>query len=206
MTPSRRRSELVRALQSVPPFEAGRADLEQVATPAEAAATLLFAAFERGDLAERTVVDLGAGTGRLAIGAALLGARRVTAVEIEPRAAAAGRAAAAAVGVAVDWRIGDVARATEAAETVVMNPPFGAQRAHADRPFWAAARRLATSAVYAFALADSRTFIAERAVVRPAYVDAMRPVPWELERSFAHHRKDRVPIAVDLWMIRTEAP
>jgi putative methylase len=202
MTPTRRRSELVRAIEAVPPFAAGRPELEQVATPAEAAAELLATALERGDLADRTVIDLGAGTGRLAIGAALWGARSVRAIELDRRAAAVGRSASAAAGVEVEWVVADVAVAVGTADTVVMNPPFGAQRRGADRPFWAAAQRLAASAVYAFALADSRTFIAERAVERPAYVDATRPVAWELGRLFPHHRKDRVPIAVDLWVIR----
>ncbi len=202
--PPHRRSELVRAIEAVPPFVRGRPELEQVATPAEAAAELLDAALQRGDLEGRRVVDLGAGTGRLAIGAALLGARSVRAIEVDPRAVAAGRLAARAAGVDVAWEERNVADAAGTADTVVMNPPFGAQRARADRPFWAAAQRIAGSAIYAFALADSRTFIAERAVVRPAYVDATRPVAWELGRLFPHHRKDRVRLAVDLWMIRTE--
>jgi putative methylase len=192
----------VRALERVPPFARGRAALEQIASPAEAAAEMLESALAAGDLAGETVVDLGAGTGRLAIGAALLGAAAVTAVEIDASAIRVGRSAADAAHVAIEWVEGDVAEYTGRAHTVVMNPPFGAQRRGADRPFWTTALRSAEAAVYAFALADSRTFIAERAVERPAYIDATRPVAWELGRLFPHHRKDRVPIAVDLWVIR----
>ncbi|HTT14379.1 MAG TPA: METTL5 family protein [Thermoplasmata archaeon] len=202
----RRWSALERSLESVPPFAHGRPELEQVATPADAAAQLLRAACDADDLVDRAVVDLGAGTGRLAIGAALLGARSVTAVEVDPAAIALGRRSAEALGGPVRWVASDVAAWQGRADTVLMNPPFGAQRRGADRPFWAAAFATAQRAIYAFALADSRTFIARRAVERAAYVDATRPVPWALPRVFPHHRRERVALAVDLWAIRITEP
>ncbi len=199
-----RRSELVRRLARVPPLERPRADLEQVESPPDAAAELLFDALAAGDLDGRSVLDLGSGTGRLAIGARLLGAARATGVEIDPRATEAARRAAEEAGVEVDFRTADVGASATAADTVLMNPPFGAQRAHADRPFWDAAFRLARRSVYAFSLADSRTFIARRAVAANAHVLSSRPVAWELPRSFPHHTRRRVAVAVDLWAIRTE--
>jgi putative methylase len=201
-TPRPRWSEVVRSIQSVPPFVAGRRSLEQVATPAEAAAAMLRAAWERDDLAGRSVVDLGAGTGRLAIGAALLGAGPVVAVEVDPAAAELGRAASDRAGVEVRWEVREVFGWRTAVDTVLMNPPFGAQRRGADRPFWESAFAVARRAVYAFGLAASRSFIAGRAVARGAHVETTQPVPWELPRVFPHHRRDRVPLAVDLWVIR----
>jgi putative methylase len=205
MTPPRairRPADLVRALDFVPPFTKARPELEQVATPVEAAADLLRTAQSLDDLSGRTVLDLGAGTGRLAIGAALLGAASVTAVELDSAAIELGRTAAASLGVDVRWEEGEVGRSRSAADTVVMNPPFGAQRKRADRPFWDAAFAAAGRAIYAFSLSDSRTFIAGLAVERSAYVEATRPVRWELPRVFPHHRRDRVSLAVDLWVIR----
>jgi putative methylase len=199
----RRHSDLVRALALIPEFSAGLPELEQVATPAEAAAALLEAALANGDLEGRDVVDLGAGTGRLAIGAALLGAASVTAVEVDPGPADVGRRAAGDRAVRVAWEVRDVDGFATPADTVVMNPPFGAQRRHADRPFWTAAFASARRAVYAFALEESRTFIAQRAVERTAHVETTRPVRWELPRVFPHHRRDRMALAVDLWVIRT---
>ncbi len=69
-----RRGELVRLLQRVPELADPRPELEQVSSPAEAAATLLATADRLDGLAGRSVLDLGCGTGRLAIGAAALGA------------------------------------------------------------------------------------------------------------------------------------
>jgi putative methylase len=199
-----RRADLVRRIERVPtPIHANPA-LEQVMTPAEAAAELLFSALSAGDLVGRTVLDLGAGTGRLAIGAALLGAKRVAGVEVDPELVTAAKAAAGAAGVDVDFVRGEVDSWSPPAEVVLMNPPFGAQRQHADRPFWDAAYRLAKRSIYSFALAESRTFIARRAVDAGAHVLAARPVAWGLPRTFPHHTRRRVELAVDLWAIRTE--
>lgn len=199
-----RRSDLVRTLAGLSPFERPDPAREQLATPPEAAATLLESAVANDDLVGRSVLDLGAGTGLLSIGAALLGAGRVVAIEIDPAAAAAARAAARRLSLAVEVRVGRVSDARTPVDTVVMNPPFGAQRKGADRPFWERAMALADRAVYAFASVESRSFIAGKAVARPAYVESVRPVPWELERTFPHHRQRRVPIPVDLWVIRTK--
>ena len=197
-----KRSALVRLLASVPPFADPQAATEQVATPPELAADLLLEALRRGDLADCDVLDLGSGTGVLAIGASLLGARRVEGIESDPRAAETARRAATALGASVEWTVADVSNADRSAETVVMNPPFGAQQAHADRPFWDRALVLARRAVYAFALSDSRTFIAKRAVARGARIEETQPVAWRLPRTFRHHRRRAVELAVDRWILR----
>lgn len=198
-----RHAELVRLLQKVPGFVRPRPDLEQVVTPAEAAATLLETAERIDGLSGRSVLDLGSGTGRLAIGAAALGARPVRGIEVDPEAAKVAREAARALGVRIDLEVGSVATAKRSAELVVMNPPFGAQRRHADRPFWAAAFALARRSVYAFALRESRTFIGRRAVARGVDVLEVVPVAWSLGRTFPHHDRPRVALSVDLWALST---
>lgn len=198
-----RRSELVRVLDRVPGFVRPRAALEQVATPAEAGATLLALAERIDGLAGRSVVDLGCGTGRLAIGAALLGARPVVGVDADPEAVEIARGAAQTARLEIEFAAGEVSAYHLTADLVVMNPPFGAQRRHADRPFWEAAFSLAGRTVYAFSLADSRTFIARRAVERGAHVVVVEPVPWALPRTFPHHVRRQVPLNVDLWAIET---
>ncbi len=199
-----RRSELIRQLERVPPFAAPRAELEQVVTPSEAAATLLATADRLDGLAGRSILDLGCGTGRLAIGAALLGAGPVRGIDVDESAVALARAAAEAANVRATFDAGDVTAADSSVELVVMNPPFGAQTRHADRPFWETAYARATRGIYAFALGDSRSFIARGAVARSAQVLEVGPVPWALPRTFPHHARRRVPIDVDLWAIRTE--
>ena len=201
-----RRADFVRQIERVPPPEHPRADREQVVTPAEAVAELLFGALAAGDLEGRSVLDLGTGTGRLAIGAALLGAESVLGIDVDPAVLEVAQRAAADACASVEFVPSDVAEWTRRADVVVMNPPFGAQRAHADRPFWEAAFRLADRGVYAFALADSRTFIAKRAVAANVHVLETRPIDWALPRTFPHHTRRRVELPVDLWALRTEPP
>ena len=88
------------------------------------------------------------------------------------------------------------------ADTILMNPPFGAQRAKADRPFWEAALSGSASAIYAFALADSRSFIERQAVAHAARLDERRSVDWTFPATFRHHRKRSVRLSVDLWVLR----
>lgn len=199
-----RRAELVRLLQRVPEFPRPRPELEQLTTPAEAAATLLGLAERYDGLRGRSVLDLGCGTGRLAIGAAALGASPVIGVDADASAVAVAGTAASSAGVAVRFVVGTVDAYRTPAEIVVMNPPFGAQRRHADRPFWQAAFDLARRSVYAFSLSASRTFIARRAVARHAHVLELVPVPWVLGRTLPHHSRRQVSLDVDLWAIRSE--
>jgi putative methylase len=196
-----RRAELTRSLESVEPFTVADAVREQVITPTEAAVELLEAALARDDLIGRTVVDLGAGTGRLSIGAALLGAASVTAVESDPQAIAVARRNVDRAGVDVELIQAEVEAFARPLDVVLMNPPFGAQRRHADRPFWEAAFRCARRRTYAFALAASRTFIARSCVERAVPIAETRPIRWTLPATFRHHRKPRVELAVDLWVL-----
>ena len=172
-------------------------------SPAEAAATLLETAVRIDGLRGRSVLDLGCGTGRLAIGAALLGARPVRGLDEDVTATNVAKAAARAEGVQVSFETADVTEAEGSVDLVVMNPPFGAQRKHADRPFWDRAFALARLSIYAFALQDSRTFIARQAVAHQAHILEVVPVPWPLGRTLPHHGRPRVDLDVDLWALRT---
>ena len=198
-----RREELVRRIQSVPLPPRPSAALEQVATPAEAAADLLAALDRHVGLEGRSVLDLGCGTGRLAIGAALLGADPVVGVEVDATLVPIARGAARAAKAKVLFRVSDVATWDAPADVVVMNPPFGAQTRHADRPFWDRAFSLARRSVGAFASSTSRTFIARLALDRGAHVVEVEPVRWDLPRTFPHHRAENVRLAVDRWVIET---
>lgn len=201
-----RHAELIRALEAVAPFVDPDPAWEQVITPSEAAAKLLETALARGDLSGATVADLGAGTGRLAIGAALLGASAVVAVESDPRVVPTTRSNIARSGQTVEVVELPVDRFDRSVDLVVMNPPFGAQHKGADRPFWEAAFRCARRATYAFALAPSRTFIARTCVERAVPIAETRRIRWTLPATFRHHRRPRVELAVDLWVLGPAPP
>ena len=75
--------ELEGQLAVVAGFENPRASLEQYPTPPELAAHVIHLADLHGDIENRTVVDLGAGTGMFSLGAALRGPERVIALELD---------------------------------------------------------------------------------------------------------------------------
>ncbi|MBR5814740.1 MAG: methyltransferase, partial [Methanocorpusculaceae archaeon] len=123
-------------LQKVQGFRNPVAGLEQYMTPAPLAARFLFDAFLHGDIEGMKVLDLGCGTGMLSVGAALLGGN-VTGVDGDASALLTAEENAASQKLDITFRR-EVVRAETAEadsyDTVIMNPPFGAQNEHADRP------------------------------------------------------------------------
>jgi len=175
---------------------------EQYITPAPLAARLLFHAHGRGEITGRWVCDPGCGTGILACGAALLGAAGVVGIDLDPAAIERARANAELLGVDVTFRVGDIRTwdPGERFDIVVMNPPFGAQRAHADRPFIDFALRHA-GVTYGVFNAQSRDFVAgyigDRGRIEEV-IDARFRIP----RTFAHHRREALDIPVEIIRIR----
>lgn len=192
-------SRLAIALSRLEGFPSPRPDLEQYVTPADLAARLLFDASLRGDICERRVVDLGCGTGVLAIGASLLGARDVRGVDIDPGALAVARRNAESAGADVQFLQGDIRDESLAgrigcAETVVMNPPFGAQVPHADRPFIDAALR-AAPVVWGIFNEGTLPFLSAYTAGRgeiTGLVSARLAIP----RTFAFHTRDLHEVGV----------
>ena len=77
-----KRKELEMRLQRVAPFDDPSAALEQYPTPSTIASDILFSAYANGDVCDKTVNDLGCGTGIFSIGAKLLGANVVRGYDI----------------------------------------------------------------------------------------------------------------------------
>ncbi|OPX78437.1 MAG: ribosomal protein L11 methyltransferase [Methanosaeta sp. PtaB.Bin039] len=195
--PGMKQRQLEIRLQGLEGFSQPSSRLEQYATPPSLAAELLHLAALHGDLGQ--IADLGCGTGILAIGAALLGARAVG-VEIDPLAISHARRNAALAGVEVDIVRGDVSSIwLRDMDAVVMNPPFGAQLAsRGDRIFLKKAIQLAP-VVYSIHNAGSEGFI--RKFVAPARVDRVWRGSLPIKRCFAFHRQECMELEVELYRI-----
>jgi putative methylase len=190
--------ELEMLLQKVPPHPAPKAELEQYQTPAPIAADLVYRALAAGDVAGKRVLDLGCGTGILAIGAALVGAEQVSALDLDVAALQAGEEAARALGIPKEilgWRVGKVEEMREAADTVLMNPPFGAQRRHADRPFHVTALACAP-VVYTLVNAESKDWVERFYVGAGARITASWMYDFALPAQYVWHEKPRAHIEV----------
>ncbi len=188
-------------LERLAGFSRPSARLEQYQTPPAVAARLLFHAYMQGAIEDKAVCDLGCGTGILACGAALLGATPITGIDLDPQAVGQAEKNADAVGAEIAFLVGDVRDdgfgwSSLRCDTVVMNPPFGAQKAHADRPFIDRSLEIAPE-VYGIFNGGSSPFVAAYTEGR-AVIDEVIACSFPMRRTFAHHRKERVDIAVEV--------
>jgi len=192
-----KKKQLEMLLEGLEGFSNPSTDKEQYATPACVAADLLYLAYLRGDLDD--VCDLGCGTGILAIGAAILGAKAVG-IEVDAQAIEIAKKNAARFGFEVDFVRGDVnSIALNNIKTVVMNPPFGAQKASSgDRAFLEKAIQIA-NVVYSIHNLGSEGFI--RRIVEPCCIDEIYRIKYPLKRCFEFHSQDVKIIEVDLYRI-----
>lgn len=197
--------QLEMALQRLNGFPRPKAALEQYQTPAPLAARLLYHALMKGDIEGKRVVDLGCGTGMLAIGASLLGAETVTGLDIDEGALAVARENARLLNaevafLSVDLRDGDCRERIGPCDTVVMNPPFGAQKAHADRPFIDCALSVA-DVTYSIFNAGSTPFV-EAYTAQRAEITEKIGGAFPIKRTFAFHTKDVQEIEVEILRLK----
>lgn len=194
-----RKADLERALEAIPRHPSPSPDLEQYRTPAAIAAQLLLLAHAEGSIRDKRVLDLGCGTGAFTVGAALLGARLATGIDLDATSIALAQQAAQAARVAErTWFItGDLQGwrpEPGAFDTVVMNPPFGAQKAnkHADRLFLqrAADAVRPQGTVWFLALERTEGFLTAFAKELGARIERVAAWDYPLEATMAHHRKD----------------
>jgi len=133
-----RKLDLERLLAQAKPHPSPNPALEQYMTPTDVAATMLYlAAYTYNDIVGKTVLDLGCGTGRLALGAAYLGAEQVVGVDLDKASVKMALEASQQTGLRskTQWVAADINTVRGGFDTVLQNPPFGVQRRNADRRF-----------------------------------------------------------------------
>lgn len=201
------KSALTQQLGVVVGFDDPRADLEQYRTPPELAAHLVHTADLQGDIENRTVLDLGCGTGMLALGAALRSPDRVVGLDIDPGPLATAREneRRIATSSAVSWVRGDateVPLCPTGETTVIMNPPFGAQTGneHADRAFLKTAAEVADVS-YSIHNADSAAFVEAFAEDNAGEVTHAFRAEFDLPNSFEFHEEDTRHLDVEVFRI-----
>jgi putative methylase len=192
-------------LQRVAGYSSPRPSLEQYQTPAPLAARLLYHALMKGDIEGKAVCDLGSGTGVLAIGAALLGASSVKGVDVDKKAVDIAYANAELLDADVKFIVADVKDQTlpevlGLCDTVIMNPPFGAQKVHADRPFIDLAISVAP-VIYSIFNAGSTQFIKTYTTGR-AEIDERVGGLFAMKRTFSFHTQDIQEIGVEILRLK----
>ena len=200
-----RKRDLERALSEIEAHPLPNAYLEQYTTPSNVAAEILYlAAYVYDDVIDKTVVDLGCGTGRLGIGAALLGAREVFGVDVDRAAVRAAQKNSEIMGVKerTNWIVADIGVVKGSFDTVLQNPPFGVQRRRADRRFISKSLEL-SSTIYSFHKGgeSNREFIKRFIEEHGGKITTIFPLKMEIPRMFKFHTKRKRSIQVDLYRI-----
>jgi putative methylase len=197
------RRELELFLDSIETHPAPKLSLEQYTISAEVAAEILYiAAFQHDDIVDKNVIDLGTGTGRLALGAAFLGAKTVTGVDIdsESLATAHKQAMISNLDRNVQWVLGDIEIIVGKFDTVLQNPPFGVRRRGADRRFIEKALELGgvTYTLHKSGLSN-REFIKRLVQKHAGSITEVYQMDFVIPRTFQFHRKRRYHTRVDLF-------
>ncbi|MGC8663796.1 MAG: METTL5 family protein [Thermoplasmata archaeon] len=120
-------------LSDIEGFSEHKILLEQYATPPEIASDILLTAFN--DIENKTVADLGCGSGTFAIGASILGAKKVYCVEIDKDAIEIAQRNCEKLGLEIEFLNMDVKEFQYNVDTIIENPPFGYQLRGADSIF-----------------------------------------------------------------------
>ena len=200
------KKELEQKLHAVADFEEPKAELEQYRTPASVAAHLLTLAELVGDIEGRTVVDLGTGTGMLALGASLLSPAAVVGIDVDDGALRTARENERRLssGTPVSWVRGDVGSAPLCVQnsTFIANPPFGAHREHrhADRDFFDTIRHTA-GVSYTIHNEGSQEFVEAYTMDNGGSITHAYSVTFPLPRQFVHHEVEETTIQAELYRI-----
>jgi len=196
-----RKKRLEILLSKLKSLQFPKMDLEQYSIPANLAAEMLYIAGSiYNDIYGKSVLDLGTGAGRLAIGAHLLGAKQVVGVDVDPSAIAIARNNGAEVGVKIEWIIADIEAIRGSFDTVIMNPPFGARIRHKDRVFLSKALDVG-KVVYSLHKRSTRRYLLNFIASRYGIIHGLFEFNLEIPQMFNFHEKEKYPVEVDLYRI-----
>ena len=208
--------QLISIIEQLKTFDVSTAKvkLEQYATDAIAAVEMVFiAGFMHDDLHDRLVLDLGTGTGRLAISALIMGARHAIGVELDEDAIMLAKQNASDFHLLGKFFLvqGDVLalpvslkRVTDEC-TILMNPPFGVQDKGADARFLRAAMAIdGVGVIYSFHLTNesNRAFLKKLIKSCSGWtLSELHQTKMILPHLYAFHEKKRKEIDVDIYRL-----
>lgn len=187
-----------------------KVELEQYTIPGELAAQIINTARMSGDIENKVILDLGCGTGRLAIGSILMGAKKVIGVDLDKKVLdiakdnlkIAEKITNKKFSKNVKFVCQDVSDLKEKADTIIQNPPFGIQKLHADRIFLIKAlecgKRIYSLHRY---YKKSREFLTGLTEKNGGKVEKIIKFKFRIPYMFRFHKKPHISYEVDLFII-----
>ncbi len=223
-----RKIDLERFLSKIKPHSSPNAVFEQYTTPESVAATMLYvAAYKYGDIIGKSLLDLGCGTGRLALGAVFLGAESATGIDVDKPVIYAASHNSAMLGLKpkTNWVVGDIGAIKGNFDTVLQNPPFGVQKRAADRRFLEKALQVGTTVYslhnhpysdasllykvkkcpHAMVQVSPSAFILSLVESHGGKIEAVYALPFLIPHMFEFHTKLKREVVVDLYIIKGPA-
>lgn len=196
-----RKRDLEIALQAIAPHPNPKVHLEQYTTPADIAADILFSAcYTYEDIRGKSVLDLGTGTGRLAIGAAILGAEQVVGIDVDAATVQSALSDSKRMQLKVDWVVGDIESVQDPFDTVIMNPPFGTKQEHADIRFLRVALKVG-KVIYSIHKSTTHSFISRWLKDAGAESEILMTTKMLIPHQYNFHHKRRHVVVVDVLRI-----
>ena len=179
-------------LQRLNGFSAPKASLEQYLTPANIASEILFFAYQMGDVENKTIADLGSGPGIFAIGACMLGANKIYAVDIDKEAIEdLKRNIKISKCDRIEILNEDVKKFNENVDTIFQNTPFGAQVKHNDLPFLETALRVG-DIVYSLHNGETKEFLIKKIGEMGGEITHIREFQFYIPKIYKFHTRERV--------------
>lgn len=199
-----KKKELEMILQRVPPLDKPIPHLEQYLTPASIAADIIFTAHQFGDVENKAVLDLGCGTGIFSVGAILTGAKKVVGIDVDKNSIEIARDYAEKNDFEIKFLVQDVKDVEVNCDTVIMNPPFGAQKSNlkADRKFIEKGFEVG-SVLYSLHLAKTVPFVKRLISSLGGKVNYSKDYVFPIKWMYEFHEKKVVDYNVTLLRIIT---
>jgi len=196
--------ELECHLQEVDEFEEPKILLEQYPTRPHIAACMIHTmASTFDDVEDRSILDLGCGSGVLTIGCVMLGAATVLGLDLDPDALDTCQQNLEAFDIDnVDLVNGNVTDADlilrQKFDVVIMNPPFGTKHNKGlDLLFLEKGIKLATRSVYSLHKTSTREHVLKKGEAWGTKPQVVAELRYDLPATYKHHKKASVDIEVD---------
>jgi len=186
-----------------------KVSLEQYTITGNLASEILNLAYIHGDIENKLVFDFGTGSGRLAIGAAMLDAKMVVGIDIDKDSIRIAKENLkrhelyADKKLPVHFVVCDLNCWHSCCDTVVQNPPFGIKTQHADRLFLLKALECGKKiySLHKDGLQKTRDFLTALAEENGGKVIQIVKFKFIIPYMFKFHRKPKVSYNVDLYIM-----
>lgn len=192
-------------LSKLLPYSNPKLNLEEYSLDSKSAAKILsVAGMIYNDIIDKCVIDLGCGTGILAIGAALIGAKHVVGIDIDDESINIAKKNAREVAVEVDYLVGDIRLISSSFDTTLMNPPFGSWNRGIDIIFLMKALQI-SKVIYSLHKRSekSRKYLRKKIATLGGKIEKIFELEIILPHTYTFHRKRKYHVKTDLYRIKT---